>query len=218
MVFNFGLKMCMAVRAVFVIIVALFFVIIAFSSVKGGGMQVKVMQVKDGDTVVVSPVDGGQFFTCRLYGIDAPETARRNRLGQPFGEDAKKELKSLVLGQKVDVVLARRDAHNREVCIIRKNNININLEMVKRGYAWAFVRFARRHYASQYIEAEKHARDKRIGLWKDANPIPPWEFRKINNSQRGQQWQQETQNYQTLNGTHAGWHCDMLWAGRQLHQ
>ena len=33
----------------------------------------KVTQVKEGDTVVISPIEGGQFFICRLHGIDAPE-------------------------------------------------------------------------------------------------------------------------------------------------
>jgi endonuclease YncB( thermonuclease family) len=40
----------------------------------------KVMQVKDGDTVVISPEKGGQFVICRLYGIDAPEATK-----QPYG-------------------------------------------------------------------------------------------------------------------------------------
>ncbi|MFN3480993.1 MAG: nuclease, partial [Thermodesulfovibrionales bacterium] len=29
----------------------------------------RVVKVKDGDTVVIAPIDGGQFFVCRLYGI-----------------------------------------------------------------------------------------------------------------------------------------------------
>jgi endonuclease YncB( thermonuclease family) len=30
----------------------------------------------------------------------------------------------------------------------------------------------------QYAFAEEEARAKRVGLWKDANPVPPWEWRK----------------------------------------
>jgi len=29
-----------------------------------------------------------------------------------------------------------------------------------------------------YAQAELAAREKTIGIWKDKNPIPPWEFRK----------------------------------------
>lgn len=141
-------------------------------------LQGKVMQVKDGDTIVVSPVEGGQFFICRLYGIDAPETAKRSKDGQPYSEEATNELKRLILGQTVNVELAGSKTYNREVCIIRKNGQDINLEMVKRGYAWAYKQYLKRPHASEYIDAEKEARSQRLGLWRETNPQPPWEFRK----------------------------------------
>lgn len=145
----------------------------AQSVVKG-----KVVQVKDGDTVVIAPIEGGQFFTCRLSGIDAPETARRNRQGQPHGNEATKELKRLVLGQTVDAQLTGRRTHNREVCIIKKNGQDVNLEMIRSGHAWAYRQFLKRPHASEYIAAEEEARNRRLGLWQQSNPTPPWEFRR----------------------------------------
>jgi endonuclease YncB( thermonuclease family) len=144
-------------------------------------MQGKIMQVKDGDTIVVSPVEGGQFFTCRLYGIDAPETPhpRFGKSGQPYGKAATWELKRLILGQTVEITTTGQKTYNREVCLIRKNGTDINLEMVRRGYAWAYRHYLRSPYASEYIGAEKEARDKRLGLWRDTNPTPPWEFRRM---------------------------------------
>jgi len=144
-----------------------------------GALAGKVMQVKDGDTVVISLEEGGQFFICRLYGIDTPETAKRGKPGQPYGEEASKETKRLILGQTVHVTTTGAKTYNREVCRIERNNIDINLEMVKRGYAWAYKQYLKRPYASEYIEAENEARKQRLGLWKDINPTPPWEFRKI---------------------------------------
>lgn len=141
-------------------------------------VQGKVVRVKDGDTIVVAPVEGGRFFVCRLYGIDAPETPKRGRPGQPFGKEATTELKRLVLGQNVTVVLTGARTYKREVCIIYRDGMNVNLEMVKRGYAWAYRRYLRRPYASEYIKAERQAREKRLGLWKQKNPTPPWEFRR----------------------------------------
>lgn len=141
----------------------------------------KVMQVKDGDTVTISPEEGGQFFTCRLYGIDAPETThpRFGKQGQPYGEEATKELKKLILGQTVEVTTTGQKTYKREVCIIKKDGVDINLEMVKKGAAWAYKHYLKRPYASEYIEAENEARAKKLGLWKDSNPTPPWEFRKM---------------------------------------
>jgi len=75
--------------------------------------QGKVMQIKDGDTIVVSPVDGGQFFICRLYGIDAHEATK-----QPYGDESTKELKRLILGQEVAVEIKDRDKYGREVCVV----------------------------------------------------------------------------------------------------
>jgi endonuclease YncB( thermonuclease family) len=137
------------------------------------------MQVKDGDTVIISPIDGGQFFTCRLYGIDTPETTHGRKIGQPYGEEASKELKRLILGQTVEVTTTGAKTYNREVCTIKKSGQDINLEMVEKGYAWAYRQYLKRPYASEYIDAEREAREKRLGLWKDNNPTSPWEFRKI---------------------------------------
>jgi micrococcal nuclease len=147
---------------------------------RGTVLTGKVMHVKDGDTVVISPVEGGSFFTCRLYGIDAPET-NRPRFGQPgqrYGEEASRELKKLILGETVEVTTTGQKTYKREVCLIRKDGVDINLEMVRMGYAWAYRQYLRRPYASDYIEAEKEARAKRLGLWADPNPTPPWEFRR----------------------------------------
>jgi len=137
-----------------------------------------VMKVKDGDTVVIAPDGGCAFYTCRLYGIDAPETAHGRKPAQPYGEEAKAYLKRLVLGQTVEVIKTGDRTYNREVCILRKDGLNINIEMVRYGFAWAYRRYLRRPYASEYIEAEEEARAHRLGIWKQANPQPPWEFRK----------------------------------------
>lgn len=136
------------------------------------------MQVKDGDTVVIAPDIGGQFITCRLYGIDTPETSKKGKPGQPYGEEAAKELKRLILGKYIDATLTGQKTYKREVCIIKQDGLDINLEMVKRGFAWAYRQYLKRPYASEYINAESEARSRKLGLWKDNNPEPPWEFRK----------------------------------------
>jgi endonuclease YncB( thermonuclease family) len=144
----------------------------------GAAVTGKVMQVKDGDTVVIAPTEGGQFFICRLYGIDAPEIAHNGQPGQTHGPESEKDLKKLILGQEVTVEIRDRDKYSREVCVIRKDGADINRDMISRGSAWAYVKYLKSPYASEYIDAEKEARDKRVGLWHQSNPMPPWEFRK----------------------------------------
>jgi len=62
----------------------------------------RVIQFKDGDTVVVDTGEGK--LTCRLYGIDAPETGK---VGSPaaLGEGGDLELVSMVQYQAVEVEL-----------------------------------------------------------------------------------------------------------------
>jgi endonuclease YncB( thermonuclease family) len=54
----------------------------------------------------------------------------------------------------------------------------MNLEIISREAAWAYRKYLKPPYASEYIEAESMARGKRLGLWQQSNPEPPWEFRK----------------------------------------
>jgi hypothetical protein len=53
------------------------------------------------------------------------------------------------------------------------------LEQVKRGFAWAYTEYLDSSYISEFYSVEKEARNKEKGLWKQANPTPPWEWRKI---------------------------------------
>lgn len=149
----------------------------AFSG-PGSFFKGTVVKVKDGDTVVISPGEGEEYVICRIYGIDAPETVKRSKTGQPYGEEATKELKGLVLGRMVETGVKGKDRYKRAICIIKSDGQDVGLEMVKRGYAWAYKQYLKRPYASEYIDAEEEARKKRLGLWRDINPTPPWEFRR----------------------------------------
>ncbi|MBI4848432.1 MAG: thermonuclease family protein [Nitrospirae bacterium] len=134
------------------------------------------MKVIDGDTVTIRPFSG-RLFKCRLYGIDAPEISHNGKPGQPYGNAADRELSNLVLRETVDVTLTGKSSFDREICIIRKMGIDINREMVERGYAWAYREYLSGPYKSEYIDAETGARKMRRGLWQQMNPQPPWEFR-----------------------------------------
>lgn len=136
-----------------------------------------VIKVIDGDTVVIRPYSG-QPFNCRLYGIDAPEISRNKKPGQPHGNAAERELMNLVLNTTVDVTLTGKSSFDLDICIIKKMRMDICLEMVRRGYAWAYREYLSGPYMSDYVNAETEARKMRRGLWQQVNPTPPWEFRR----------------------------------------
>lgn len=143
-----------------------------------------VYKISDGDTIQVKD-DLGTKVKIRFYGIDAPETEKSNRKtgkvskpGQPYGEEAFDALKGKIDRQRVRVEVMDIDRYKRAVSVVWLGNRNINREMVREGFAWAYRQYLDRPHASEYIDAEEQSRKERRGLWQQANPQPPWEFRK----------------------------------------
>jgi micrococcal nuclease len=135
-----------------------------------------VRAVYDGDTVLLATREESRLKV-RLYGIDAPETAKPDTPGQPFGSIAKRTLMYKIMGRQVSAEIVDIDQYKRAVAVIRYAGRDINREMVAEGMAWAYRHYLEGAYASEYIGAENRARSRRAGLWRDANPLPPWEFR-----------------------------------------
>ncbi len=143
----------------------------------------EVTRVIDGDTVSLATREGTRLRV-RLYGIDAPEVRHREMAGQPYGNEAKAALSALVLGKRVTLSVVDLDAHRRTVGIVYLSGVDMNREMVRSGHAWAYRRYLSAPYASRYLAAEREARGKRLGLWIQANPDPPWEFKSRNRERR----------------------------------
>lgn len=127
----------------------------------------KVVSVMDGDTIRV--LVGSKQVKVRLFGIDAPERS------QAFGKQAEQELKSLIWKKQVRVIVKDTDQYRRTVGLVFLGDLEINLEMIKKGMAWVYTGFNKE---KKYLEAEEVARKSELGLWKDKNPTPPWLFRK----------------------------------------
>ena len=135
----------------------------------------QVIKVVDGDTITILDTNKEQF-KIRLSGIDAPEKR------QAFGHVSKQSLSELVAGKVVLVDYNKRDQYGRVIGKVLLENNDINLEQIKRGLAWHYKQYEREQDVedrSLYAQEEYLAQKGRIGLWKDKNPIPPWEYRKI---------------------------------------
>ena len=110
----------------------------------------------------------------RLTGIDAPEKA------QPFGQRSKQNLSNWVFGKQVSVETAKTDRYGRSLGKVRVGGIDANLEQVKAGYAWHYKKYEREQSVEDravYARAEAGARAGRVGLWRDAVQLPPWDWR-----------------------------------------
>lgn len=126
----------------------------------------KVIKISDGDTITV--LNGKEQTKVRLYGIDAPEKK------QDYGQKSRKFLASLIAGQVVEVDPKGKDRYKRTLGIIHYKDQDINAQMILNGYAWAYVK-----YSKIYVDQERLAREKKLGLWQSSDPTPPWEWRKL---------------------------------------
>ena len=61
--------------------------------------------------------------------------------------------------------------------------LDVGLAQVTTGMAWWYRKYANEQSPEdqgRYEFAEQEAKAKKVGLWQDKNPTPPWEFRKAN--------------------------------------
>ena len=129
----------------------------------GKTLEGKVTRVSDGDTIWVDRVK------VRLDRIDAPESK------QAYGKESTEYLKRRIHGKVVKVEWEKTDQYGRTLGVVFLDGADINLEMVATGNAWHYSHFDK---TAEYAEAEKVARENRLGLWSAPSPENPYEFRK----------------------------------------
>ena len=131
------------------------------------GYQWRVVGVVDGDLMTCLDDSGGQHKV-RLAEIDAPD------LGQDYGTSAREKLADYVFGKTVQVVDQGKDRSGRWIARVYVDGVDINRELVAQGAAW--------HYAAASSDPslaplQEQARSRRLGLWAQPDPLPPWEWR-----------------------------------------
>lgn len=130
-----------------------------------------VTKIVDGDTIDVQLSSGP--IRVRLHGVDTPER------GQPWGKESTAALTALVMGKQVEVEPFEQDRYDRMIGIVYRDNLNVNLELVKRGHAWAYRQYMRKQDSALCIN-EAAARTAKRGLWTLPmdERIAPWEWRR----------------------------------------
>jgi endonuclease YncB( thermonuclease family) len=157
---------------VIILIIALSFASVVNSAVLVG----QVVGVTDGDTITLLDATHTQYKV-RLSGIDAPEKK------QAFGQSSKKSLSDLVYLKVVSVEYSKQDRYGRIVGKVLLNDVDVNLEQVKRGMAWFYKKYQNEQPLQDrldYLHAQETAEAERVGLWVDSEVVAPWDFRKQN--------------------------------------
>lgn len=128
----------------------------------------EVVEVNDGDTITVRA--NGREERVRLIGIDTPEKNHPEKPVQCFAEAASERLTQLIgendVGLAADPTNSNRDRYDRLLrYVYLEDGRLLNREMVKEGYAFAYLAFPFSH-ATEFEELENSARESNRGLWR----------------------------------------------------
>ena len=152
----------------YIVIIFIYFMSFSLANCKSLDNSIRII---DGDTIILNSEK------IRFYGIDTPEKKQkckdRNGLSYPCGEFATNELKKIISSGQLFCKKRATDRYGRSISICYVNGVDINSLMVKNGWALAY-----RKYSRDYIDEEKEAKDKKMGMWA-GKFIAPWRWRKL---------------------------------------
>lgn len=124
----------------------------------------------------VKMVDGDTFETntgekIRILGMDAPET------GQPIAEISTEFMASKLLDHKVDIKIQTHlpiDTYGRTLAVVTYRDENVAVSSIAAGLAKALIFNDATYDPTRYLEAEKIAKSRQIGIWNPATPGIVW--------------------------------------------
>jgi len=131
-----------------------------------GTLQGRVVRVVDGDTVDVQV--GTQRVVVRLEGVDCPEGS------QPWSSAARDSTARQTLDKTVTLRVKETDRYGRTVARVFVAGSDVSKQLLREGLAWHFKRYNK---DPDLAQLEIEARSAGRGLWSDANPVPPWQWR-----------------------------------------
>lgn len=103
--------------------------------------------------------------------VDCPES------GQPFGKNSKQFTSNEVFGKFITYFPTDIDRYGRTIAkIYYDNDKYLSEEIIRNGFGWWYFYFSK---SDNLGNLQKEAENKKLGLWIDAKPISPWEWRKI---------------------------------------
>lgn len=115
----------------------------------------------------------------RICTIDTPETAKFGKSGQPFGEEAKEHLKSMVLDRMVNIRLLQKDQYGRGVAEVQRGGPifgwptkYMDTAMLQAGLAEVYegggAVYGHKGKES-YLAMQEKAKKSKKGMWSQKN-------------------------------------------------
>lgn len=126
-----------------------------------------VVGITDGDSLTARCEN--ETIKIRLAEIDAPEK------GQARGARSKQHLSDVCFEKRAEVRPQTKDRYGRTVARVLCDGVDSNAEQIRAWMAWVFDKYVTDTTLYVFQDA---ARGERRGLWSDADPVAPWEWRR----------------------------------------
>ncbi|ADI63296.1 thermonuclease family protein [Trichormus azollae] len=144
--------------------------------------EVKIARVVSGQTLeVVGMAEQPNWISqVRLIGVDAPDSRQL-----PWGDDAKEMLEKLIDSPqksiKLEFDLEAKDKFGRTLAYAWKDQVFLNEQVLKQGYALFVARSPNHKYDNRLENAQQWARLMGKGIWNPEKPmrLTPGEFRRM---------------------------------------
>ena len=121
-------------------------------------------------------IDGDTFETItgervRILGMDAPEK------GQPIADQSTDFMAGKLVDHKVDIKIQTHlpvDTYGRTLAVVTYRDENVAVSSIAAGLARAYVLDDAVYDPARYYEAEKLAKDRKVGIWDPNTPGIVW--------------------------------------------
>ena len=139
-----------------------------------------VVEILEGDIFKVLS-DKGDSLYVKLRNVECPEIA------QDCGDKAINYARKVCLNKNISINYEEFD-RDRNILgtVVLENGKDVGAELLNQGLAWHYMKgLAYGPDSETYMELEQAARERKKGLWKEAEPIAPWTFRSHKNKWDG---------------------------------
>jgi micrococcal nuclease len=132
--------------------------------------QFRVTRVHDGETIRAE--GHGVEIVVRLAGIEIPETPQHGQVNNTLSLEAKSYLAEMTLNKVVEIEGHGMDEINRVLGVVYISGMNVNLKMIKAGYAKVYSGNPPQPlYLLPYLKAQQIAKRARRGIWSDGKDL-----------------------------------------------
>ncbi|MEN7982130.1 MAG: thermonuclease family protein [Nanoarchaeota archaeon] len=116
--------------------------------------KIKIQRVIDGDTIKANNK------SIRLLGINSPEK------GEPYFNEAKEFLEKLILNKTIKLESTKQDLYGRTLAYLFLKNENVNLAIVKNGFANPYFPEGKQKYYSEFQNSWKKCTEDNLNICK----------------------------------------------------